>query len=122
MPNGFIIYAILIKNLNDVQSSETAFFKELETQGLWYVRRAKSESDNAANGVSEWVGSSLKNLITALINQHKGNTQAWIFDSDDATCKSPSDLAGRKLSTMDLSKKRKVNPNAGFSTKKKGLP
>ena len=98
------------------------FFKELEAQGLRYVRRAKSESDNAANGVSEWVGSSLQNLITALLSNHKGNTQAWIFDSDDATCKSPSDLAGRKLSSMDLSKKKKINPNAGFSTKKQGLP
>lgn len=121
MPLGFVIYAILIKPISDVAQSEQRFFRLLESKGLRYVRRAKGETKQKENGISEWVGSSLKNLLDALLDDHKGNTQAWVFDPDDATCKSPSDLAGRKLSSMTV-KKKPVNPNAGFSTKKKGLP
>ena len=119
MPLGFVIFAILVKPAADVVQSEKRFFSLLESKGLRYVRKAKGVSSDKENGISEWVGSSLKNLLDVLLDDHKGNTQAWVFDSDDATCKSPKNLAGRKLSTMPLTKKKPVNADAGFSAKKK---
>lgn len=120
MPKGFLIFAILIKPAADVRAAEQRFFQYIESKGLRYIRKAKGDKKDD-NGLSEWVGSSLDSLIAELIKEHKGNTQAWVFGKDDATCKSPSNLFGRKLSSMVV-KKKPVNPNGSFSVKRKGLP